>query len=170
MPLAEHWLSGFLFGTKQEIWNLLRGPKGMTETRSVEVRTARQYARMSIRDLGSIESDQGNFVPARWNEDTGVVELRVYQFPLQGEAHWAWMRVGIAPTLDAALATAENYLGRGQRIRAARGRQLGMKSDREAVAFGYPSQAHVLNSGPGDLWLSATDAVMKRRTTSLSAA
>jgi len=77
LPLAEHWLSGFLFGTKQEIWNLLRGLKGMT-ARSVG-RTARHYARMGIRDLGVIQSDQGNFVPARWNEETGVVELRLYQ-------------------------------------------------------------------------------------------
>ena len=76
-------------------------------------RTGRQYALMSIRDLGSIESDQGNFVPARWNEDTGVVELRVYRFPLQGKPHWTWTSVGIASTLDAALMTAENYLGRG---------------------------------------------------------
>jgi hypothetical protein len=68
---------------------------------------------MGIRDLGSIESEQGNFVSARWNEDTGVVELRLYQFPLQGESHWTWTSVGIAPTLDAALTTAENYLGRG---------------------------------------------------------
>ena len=86
----------------------------MTATRKeCRARTGRQYALMSIRDLGSIESDQGNFVPARWNEDTGLVELRLYQFPLQGKPHWTWTSVGIATTLDAALMTAENYLGRG---------------------------------------------------------
>jgi hypothetical protein len=66
-----------------------------------------------IHDLGVIESNQGKLVPARWNEQTGVVEIRVYHFALHGQSYWTWMSVGIAPTLDTALMTAEKYLGRG---------------------------------------------------------
>jgi hypothetical protein len=74
---------------------------------------------MSIRELGAIESKQGNLVPARWNEETGVLELQHYHFPLKGDAHWEWISVGIASTPDAALTTAENYL-RGEHGRPSR--------------------------------------------------
>ncbi len=64
-------LSVFLFGTNEEIRNLL-GRRTGRDKKGLSRKNRRQYARMSIRELGAIQSDQGNFVPTRWNDDTGV--------------------------------------------------------------------------------------------------
>jgi hypothetical protein len=62
-----------------------------------------------IHDLGSIESEQGNFVPARWNEDTGMVELPL-SLSASGQPHWIWITVGTAASNEAAVMNATNYL------------------------------------------------------------
>jgi hypothetical protein len=65
---------------------------------------------MPIADLGLIRSRQHNAVAARWDDETGVVEGQLYRFPLEGEPHWTWLKVGIAQSANAAQMTAINYL------------------------------------------------------------
>lgn len=67
---------------------------------------------MATHDLGMIESKQGNLVHVRWDDETEVVEVHLYHYPLKGDPHWQWIKAGIAKTRGAAFMTATNYLRR----------------------------------------------------------
>jgi hypothetical protein len=53
-------------------------------------------------DIGAIRDKDGYETLIRWDEASGIVQVRVYRFPTADEAHWDWITVGIARSwLDA---------------------------------------------------------------------
>ena len=46
----------------------------------------------------------------RWDESTAVVEVKLFRFPVDGDSHWIWVKVGTAKSTSLAIMTAHNYL------------------------------------------------------------
>jgi hypothetical protein len=60
-------------------------------------------------EIGTIEDGQGNHTQVRWDEKTGVVQVRLYRFPMNKPPNWVWVSVGIANSTGAAIMTAQNW-------------------------------------------------------------
>jgi hypothetical protein len=60
-------------------------------------------------DIGSVEDNQGNWARVRWDNESRVVEVRVFRFPADAEPFWDWVKVGISSTASLALMTAQNW-------------------------------------------------------------
>jgi len=41
-------------------------------------------------ETGTVEEGQGNHTPVRWDEKTGVVQVRLYRLPMNKPPHWVW--------------------------------------------------------------------------------
>jgi hypothetical protein len=62
---------------------------------------------MPYTDIGTVEGEDGNLIPVRWEPRTGVVQLHMYSFPLEGPPHREWMTIGMAKTQEGALTAAQ---------------------------------------------------------------
>lgn len=65
---------------------------------------------MAYQEICSVEDGQGNQCQVRWDEETRIVEMRVFYYPDKGEPRWKWMKVGIARSEDLAIMTAVNWM------------------------------------------------------------
>jgi len=64
---------------------------------------------MPFIDLGTVPGKYADCA-IRWDESTGTVELRLYQFPLEASSGSVWVTIGIAKSPDMAIMTANNWL------------------------------------------------------------
>jgi hypothetical protein len=64
---------------------------------------------MQFADIGTVAGKYADCA-VRWDESTGVVEIYLFRFLLEGEPHWDWVRVGAAQSQSLALGAAQNWL------------------------------------------------------------
>jgi hypothetical protein len=57
-------------------------------------------------DIGTVDDGRGNKSEVRWDEQTGIVQVRIYHHPTHREANRDWMTIGLAKSSTEALHTA----------------------------------------------------------------
>ena len=66
---------------------------------------------MAYTNIGAVEDEDGRACQVRWDDETGVIQVRVYHFPISEEPRWEWMTIeAMAPTPAAALSIARVWV------------------------------------------------------------